>query len=145
MFGVFSELTFLASWLFGQLTFWRLTISPSIVKREGLLKIIFLPRFELVRLSDIGRPRKLKISNYLESRYDIGLFVMIVIQLNQLHLTSKLVSHQLPTGRKIKEDDIWSAKKFSKIYSSFTFSYNWFDPAQMKEMFLNVLTNKINI
>ncbi len=32
MVGVFSELTFLASWLFGQLTFWRLTISPSIDK-----------------------------------------------------------------------------------------------------------------
>jgi hypothetical protein len=35
MFGVFSGLTFLASWLFGQLTFWRLTISPSIEQQAG--------------------------------------------------------------------------------------------------------------
>jgi len=46
MFGVFSQLTFLASWLFGQLTFWRLTISPSILCMLFQTRYIFSSPFK---------------------------------------------------------------------------------------------------
>ncbi len=34
----YAQVDFLASWLFGQLTFWRLTISPSILITGTSLK-----------------------------------------------------------------------------------------------------------